>query len=267
MVVSEDRYAAADAAEAVRVEYEPLPPVVDVEAALERDALRLYEEWPDNIQYDFRFREGAGGGVAGGGPGGDPGTHRATPVHRNADGAPGRHRKRRPAGQSADAVVVHPGAARASQPGAGNPRPWRPQDSGDLAHHGRRLRHQVGVLSRRGADAAPVAATQPAGGLAGEPQRAHDGLAPFPGASGLCRGGLRPGRPHHRPQDQGDRGPGRRLPQRRHLAGLRHRELHSRALPCRQLRHHLLRRGHQQDRRRPPPGQRQGRVQLHHGGG
>jgi len=58
VVVTEDRYAAADAAEAVRVEYQPLPPVVDVEAALERGTTRLYEEWPDNIQYEFRFSEG-----------------------------------------------------------------------------------------------------------------------------------------------------------------------------------------------------------------
>ena len=58
VVVSEDRYAAADAAEAVRVEYEALPPVVDVEAALESGTSRLYEEWPDNIQYEFRFSEG-----------------------------------------------------------------------------------------------------------------------------------------------------------------------------------------------------------------
>lgn len=58
VVVAEDRYAAADAAEAVRVEYEPLPPVVDVEAALERRSVRLYQEWPDNVQYEFRFGEG-----------------------------------------------------------------------------------------------------------------------------------------------------------------------------------------------------------------
>ena len=58
VVVSEDRYAAADAAEAVQVEYEPLTPVIDVEAALDPGAIQLYEEWPDNIQYEFRFSEG-----------------------------------------------------------------------------------------------------------------------------------------------------------------------------------------------------------------
>ena len=169
VVVTEDRYAAADAAEAVRVEYEPLPPVLDVEAALERGATRLYEEWPDNIQYEFRFSEGPGGPASERGSGGDPGAHRAAPLHRHADGNTGGHRQRRRAGQPDDPVELHPGAARASQPGAGNPRPGRPQDPGNLAHHGRRLRHQVGVLPRRSADAAPVAPTEPAGGLVGKP--------------------------------------------------------------------------------------------------
>ena len=262
VVVSEDRYAAADAAEAVRVEYEALPPVVDVEAALERGSTRLYEEWPDNVPVRVPLQRGAGGRAAGRVRGVDPGTHRAAPLHRHADGDPGRDRRRRPAEQPADAVVLHPGAARAAQPGAGDARPHGPQDPGDLPRHGRRLRHQVGVLPRRGADAAAVASPQPAGGLAGEPQRAHGGLAPLPGAGGLRGGGLRPRRPHHRAQDQSDRGPRRRLPQRRHLAGLRHCQLHSRAVPRRPLRHHVVRRGHQQDRGRPPPGQRQGRVQL-----
>lgn len=58
VVVAEDRYAAADAVEEIDVEYEMLPPVVDVEGALSEDATRLYEEWPDNIQYEFRFSEG-----------------------------------------------------------------------------------------------------------------------------------------------------------------------------------------------------------------
>lgn len=48
-VVAEDRYLARDAAELVEVDYEPLPAVVDPERALEPDAPRLYDEFPDNI--------------------------------------------------------------------------------------------------------------------------------------------------------------------------------------------------------------------------
>jgi aerobic carbon-monoxide dehydrogenase large subunit len=59
VVVTEDRYAAADAVEEIDVDYEMLPPVVDVEEALKDEAPRLYDGWPDNIQYEFRFSEGA----------------------------------------------------------------------------------------------------------------------------------------------------------------------------------------------------------------
>jgi carbon-monoxide dehydrogenase large subunit len=48
-VVAEDPYTAADAAAAVRVDYEPLPAVGTVEAALEPAAPRVFESWPDNV--------------------------------------------------------------------------------------------------------------------------------------------------------------------------------------------------------------------------
>lgn len=47
-VVATDRYVAEDAVNAVEVEYEPLPVVADLDAALAPDAPRLYEDWPDN---------------------------------------------------------------------------------------------------------------------------------------------------------------------------------------------------------------------------
>jgi carbon-monoxide dehydrogenase large subunit len=47
-VVAENRYLAEDALELMRVEYEPLPSVTDVDEALGDGAPRLYEEWPDN---------------------------------------------------------------------------------------------------------------------------------------------------------------------------------------------------------------------------
>src|SRR3954465_6757425 len=48
-LVAESRYAAEDAAELVEIEYEPLPAVVDAEAALAPDAPLLYEAWGDNV--------------------------------------------------------------------------------------------------------------------------------------------------------------------------------------------------------------------------
>jgi carbon-monoxide dehydrogenase large subunit len=48
VVLAEDRYQAADAAEAVTVEYEVLPAVVELEAALAPDAPQLWEDFPGN---------------------------------------------------------------------------------------------------------------------------------------------------------------------------------------------------------------------------
>lgn len=47
-VAAETRHLAEDAAELVRIEYDTLPPVTDVDAALQPQAPRLYEDWPDN---------------------------------------------------------------------------------------------------------------------------------------------------------------------------------------------------------------------------
>ncbi|WP_169951213.1 xanthine dehydrogenase family protein molybdopterin-binding subunit [Microbispora sp. H11081] len=48
-VVADTRRQAEAAAELVRVEYEPLPHVLDGDDALAADAPLLYEEWPDNV--------------------------------------------------------------------------------------------------------------------------------------------------------------------------------------------------------------------------
>ena len=58
VAAAEDRYAAEDALEAIRVAYEPLPPVVNAERALEPDAPRLYEDWPDNLMFHFTVKGG-----------------------------------------------------------------------------------------------------------------------------------------------------------------------------------------------------------------
>jgi carbon-monoxide dehydrogenase large subunit len=48
VVLAESRYQAADAAEAIVVEYDELPAVVDLEAAIEPDAPQLWEDFPGN---------------------------------------------------------------------------------------------------------------------------------------------------------------------------------------------------------------------------
>jgi 2-furoyl-CoA dehydrogenase large subunit len=55
VVVAQDRYLAEDAAELVRVEYQPLPAVVDVLAALAPDAPRLHEAAASNVATDRTF--------------------------------------------------------------------------------------------------------------------------------------------------------------------------------------------------------------------
>jgi aerobic carbon-monoxide dehydrogenase large subunit len=49
VVVADDAYGAADAADAVEVHYEPLPAAATVEAALAPGAARVFDEWPDNV--------------------------------------------------------------------------------------------------------------------------------------------------------------------------------------------------------------------------
>ncbi|MGQ0651530.1 MAG: xanthine dehydrogenase family protein molybdopterin-binding subunit [Betaproteobacteria bacterium] len=53
LVVAESPYLAEDALELVRVDWEPLPAVADVEAALAPGAPRLYDDWPDNVAAKF----------------------------------------------------------------------------------------------------------------------------------------------------------------------------------------------------------------------
>lgn len=48
VVAAEDRYVAEDAAELIRVEYEPLEPVVSIPSAIRAGAPRLHDGWEDN---------------------------------------------------------------------------------------------------------------------------------------------------------------------------------------------------------------------------
>ena len=58
VVVARDRYTAADALEAVEVDYTPLPPVLDLEAALAEDAPLVHAGKGTNRCYDWPLRTG-----------------------------------------------------------------------------------------------------------------------------------------------------------------------------------------------------------------
>jgi aerobic carbon-monoxide dehydrogenase large subunit len=64
VVVARDRYTAADAVEAIEVDYEPLPPVLDIRTALDEGSPKVHEagnksfEWPfGNGDIDAAFRD------------------------------------------------------------------------------------------------------------------------------------------------------------------------------------------------------------------
>ena len=58
LVVAASRYLAEDIAELVEIEYDPLPPVVDPEAALSDESALLYEDWDSNVYYHDEFEAG-----------------------------------------------------------------------------------------------------------------------------------------------------------------------------------------------------------------
>ncbi|HEX9670021.1 MAG TPA: xanthine dehydrogenase family protein molybdopterin-binding subunit [Thermoanaerobaculia bacterium] len=58
IVVAEDRYAARDGADAVEVDYEPLPAVADAWKAAQPGAPRLHEEAPDNVCFHWQVSGG-----------------------------------------------------------------------------------------------------------------------------------------------------------------------------------------------------------------
>jgi carbon-monoxide dehydrogenase large subunit len=58
VVVADSRYLAEDAVDLIEVDYEPLPAVVEAEAATRPDAPILHEGWGDNIAVAFRHAVG-----------------------------------------------------------------------------------------------------------------------------------------------------------------------------------------------------------------
>ena len=58
-VLAEDRYIAEDAAELVQVDYEELPAVTDMDAALEADSPLVFDDWPDNRMLNLQADDAA----------------------------------------------------------------------------------------------------------------------------------------------------------------------------------------------------------------
>jgi carbon-monoxide dehydrogenase large subunit len=57
-IIAENGYTAADAAELIEVEYEPLPVVANAADAMRRGSPLLYDEWGDNLMYKIDFQCG-----------------------------------------------------------------------------------------------------------------------------------------------------------------------------------------------------------------
>ena len=58
MAVAETAAAAEDLVQRIEVDYEPLPPVVDMKRALDPGAARVHDHWPDNLFCETRFDYG-----------------------------------------------------------------------------------------------------------------------------------------------------------------------------------------------------------------
>src|SRR5205823_6468572 len=55
LVLAENRKLAVDGAEAVEVEYEPLPPVMDILTALDSNSPRAHSDQVDNLAWDLAY--------------------------------------------------------------------------------------------------------------------------------------------------------------------------------------------------------------------
>ncbi len=151
-VVAEDRYSARDALELIDVEYEILPPVIDVPAgarpgrAGDPGRPRGQDGQP-LLRLGDRRRGSHRGSVRQGRRRGEPG-HRLSAGAPSADGDLRRGRRLRPDRRQAHPLVDHPGAARPPHPLRDRRGPARAQDPGDRAGHRRRVRQQGADLPR-----------------------------------------------------------------------------------------------------------------------
>ena len=237
-VVAEDRYTARDALELIDVEYENLPPVIDVRKALDPDAPVIRDDLEgktDNHCFDWETGdEAATEAVFARADVVVTRGHRLPARAPGADGDVRRGGRLRRHRRQAHAVHDDAGAARAPHAVRDRRRPARAQDPHPGRRHRRRLRQQGADLPRLRLRDRRLAAHRQAGqvgrGPLGEPDQHR----------------LRP-RLRHARRDRGDQG--RQDPRHPHQRARRPRRVqrHGRAgeVPGR-----LLRRVHRQLRHR-----------------
>ncbi len=175
-VVARDRYAAADALAAIEVDYEPLPPVLDIRTALDEDSPKVHEagnksfEWPfANGDLDAAFDRRAGGARAVLPP--------AAPDPGRDGTALGGVLVR---GRGVHALVGDPDPARpAGDAGPGHRHPGA-EHPGHRAGRGRRFRLQAAGHGRRGAGRPDRPQARQAGQVDRDPQRGQHDRAPRP---------------------------------------------------------------------------------------
>ena len=216
VVVARDRYAAADALEAIEVDYEPLPPVLDIRTALDEGSPKVHEagnksfEWAfanGDIEAAFRdapvvvertFRQ-----------------QRLIPCAMEPRAVVGLVRGRR-----VHDLVVDPDPARAAGHAGPGHRHRRAEHPGHRARRRRRLRLEAAGHRRGGAGGAGRPQARQAGQVDRVPQRGQHGRAPRPGPVAADQGRRRRRRQDPRPR-RGPAGRHGRLPDAGHARASR----------------------------------------------
>ena len=119
-VIAETPEQAVDALEAIQVDWEPLPTVVDAEKATQPGAPQLHENAPNNIVFDWTVGDKAGTDAAiDSGRGRRPPADRQPAADPEPDGGPRRHRLVQPRHRRVHGLDVEPDAAHPAAPADG----------------------------------------------------------------------------------------------------------------------------------------------------
>src|ERR1022692_12111 len=226
VAVATDRYIAADAIDAIEVEYEPTQAVADPEKALAPGAPAVHPEWPDNTAFTFHQEGGepekafaeaevvvkqritSGKGFRRSGGGGQAAHHQpALDSHRHRNPWRGGRASRRR--KEPDPLYLHADSASGAHARCPNARPLRKPPARDHARSRRRLRQQAQRVCRRSADGL----RRPAHRQARQVDRIAARELPvhhsWPRPRGLLRDRRQARRHRAGPASQTDPGPGR----------------------------------------------------------
>ena len=168
-VVAETEAQAYDALEAIVVDWEPLPAVVDAEEAMKPGAPQLHENAPNNVVFEWNVGDKAGTDAAvDARRGGRPPADRQPAADPEPDGDARRHRLVQPGHRRVHGLDVEPDAAHPA-PAADRVRDRHPRAQGPLHQPGRRrrLRDEDLLLRGHGPDACSPARRSAAGRSSG----------------------------------------------------------------------------------------------------